>query len=298
MKEKKDSGYLIEAIVLAAVLVLSLPLRTVQYYSVIEPGTGFFTNITPTVILFFAVLGIATVYFIASGFAKRKKYVLETNADRKPGNGIIAALCGVAIGISAFQEYTLKDVDTSKYTVSATTSTSASGMLIYIEEVFAVLAASYFILLAISFLAARASSDFKLLSLTPVVWMIFRLVIRFTRTISYVRVSDLMLEMLMIVFFALFLMAFAQCNSEVNADGNDWRLAAFGLPAAMLGFICFIPRALLTVTGHSDAIYALSRADVSDFAIALFAVATVASRLVTKANNVITTPVPQEEKVD
>ena len=57
----------------------------------------------------------------------------------------------------------------------------------------------------------------------------FRLVFRFTRTISYIRVSDLMLEMLMLVFFIMFFMAFAQVNSRVDPNKKEWKIAAYGL---------------------------------------------------------------------
>lgn len=284
MSNKKDSGFFIEAIVLAAVLVLALPLRTVQYYSVIEAGTGFFTKVTPMVIIFFVIVAAAAIYFMVSAFMKRKKFALEENTSRKTGLGIISAVCGISTGFSAYQEYAFKDVDASKYTVTATISTSASKGLLYLQIIFAILAAAYFILLAISFFTGKSGSEYKLLSLAPVIWMVLRLVVRFTRTVSYIRVSDLLIEMLMLVMFSLFFMAFAQTNSMVNGEGNEWRLAAFGLSGALLGLICFVPRFILTITGHSDAMYALSRADVSDFAMSLFALITVLTRLVPKQN--------------
>ena len=44
-----------------------------------------------------------------------------------------------------------------------------------------------------------------------------------------------MLEMLMIVFMILFFMAFAQANSAVNSKGNEWKVAAYGIPRPKIG---------------------------------------------------------------
>lgn len=298
MKTKAESGYIIESVILAVIILLTLPLRTVQYYSVIEPGSGFYTKMSATVILFYILIAAACLFFVCSSFAKRKKYTLDSSAKKRPVYGFFCALCGIAAGISAYREYSLKDVDTSKYTVSSTVMQSASSGLLALQMSFAVLSAVFFILLAISCFMGRNLSDYKLFSLAPVLWNVFRLVVRFTRTISYIRVSDLLLEMLMISAFCLFLMAFAQSNSQINAKGIEWKIPALGFTAALLGLICFVPRVILTVTGHADMMYALSRADIADLALALFAIATVTTRMVAVSGSVITAGEPESETAE
>ena len=275
MKTKAESGYIIESVILAVIILLTLPLRTVQYYSVIEPGSGFYTKMSATVILFYILIAAACLFFVCSSFAKRKKYTLDSSAKKRPVYGFFCALCGIAAGISAYREYSLKDVDTSKYTVSSTVMQSASSGLLALQMSFAVLSAVFFILLAISCFMGRNLSDYKLFSLAPVLWNVFRLVVRFTRTISYIRVSDLLLEM-----------------------GIEWKIPALGFTAALLGLICFVPRAILTVTGHADMMYALSRADIADLALALFAIATVTTRMVAVSGSVITAGEPESETAE
>ncbi len=277
MKTKTKQPTVLQAAVLAAALVITLPLRMWQY-SYIEPASGFWKEINAGVIAFFAVVAAAAVFFFVSAFAARKSIAFETSAIKLPGIGIISFLCAFSIIVSSYMEISALDVDTSAYTVTSTVNTS---VIIYIQCAFALISAVYFLLLAVSFISGKSCGDkFKLLSLSPVLWCIVKLIVRFTRTISYVRVSDLMLEMLALAAYASFFMAFAQVNSKVNGKGLEWKLTAAGMTGAMLALICFIPRAVVTLMGNADAIYILSRADFADLGIALFIIANVLVRTI------------------
>ena len=153
------------------------------------------------------------------------------------------------------------------------------------------LSAIYFVILCLSALIGKASgSQFRILSLAPVLWSMLRMILRFTRTISYVRVSELLFEMVMLVFMIMFFMAFAQCNSKVNEDDCKWKLAAYGLPAALMALVTFVPRLILSLVGSADIIYSQSALELSDFAVALFIIATVFTRVTLKdeSENVLT----------
>ena len=116
----------------------------------------------------------------------------------------------------------------------------------------------------------------------PVIWSMLRMVARFMRTLSYVRVSELMFEMLMLAFMILFFMNFAQCSSKVNDENCGSKLAAYGLPAALMALVCFVPRFILTLTGQAHVIYTGSVLEYSDLAVALFIIATVLTRVTVK----------------
>ena len=107
----------------------------------------------------------------------------------------------------------------------------------------------------------------------------FRLIFRFTATISFIKVSDLLLEMFMLAFMLIFFTAFAQLNSKIESKGLDWKLVAFGLPAAVLALVCFIPRFIMVISGKSEMLYTGSPVEYCDLATALFALSIVLTRI-------------------
>lgn len=298
MAKKFRPVFTTEAFVLAAALIVTLPLRTIQYFTVIEGGSGFYTQTNANIIIYAVVLAAATAFFIVSAFLKRKRVSLETAPQKLPGCGIISFLTAAAMLYSAYTEYSLRNVDASEYSVTSTAAKIISGPFVTVQAVFGIIAAIFFVLIGVCFVTGKSSGRFKLLSLTPVIWCILRLIVRFTRTISYLRVSDLALEMITLIFFILFFMAFAQTNSEVEGKGNEWKLTGLGFPGAMFALNLFVPRAVLVLTGKESLLYILSRADVSDLAIALFIVATVLTRIVPNISNIVTKQTNSDETAD
>jgi hypothetical protein len=76
----------------------------------------------------------------------------------------------------------------------------------------------------------------------PVLWMVCRVLRRFSRTIAYLRVSDLFITIAALALLMTFLLAFAQILGGINGAGREWRLAAVGIPAAALLLLGFLPR--------------------------------------------------------
>ena len=136
-----------------------------------------------------------------------------------------------------------------------------------------------------SFSGKTSGTEYRILSLTPVFWSIIRMVGRFMRTISYVRVSELLFEMVMLVFMIMFFMAFAQCNSKVNEKDCIWKVAAYGLPAALLALVCSVPRIILSLIGSADLIYSQSSVEFADLGIALFIIAVVLTKVISKTES-------------
>lgn len=69
---------------------------------------------------------------------------------------------------------------------------------------------------------------------------------------------DLFFELLMLVALMLFFMAFAQVVSRVNNKDADWKLIGFGLPAALLCLLCFVPRMAMVILGKGSVLAMLS----------------------------------------
>ena len=287
-----------EAIVLGAALLITLPLRTLQHLTNMEQGTGFYNKPDWNVIVYGIVLAAAMGYFLFSAVKKRKDILLETAPVKFPGCGVLSFLTALAVAWGAYSDYKLSKVDASLYTVSSTATNTINGSISNVQFIVGAVAAVFFLILSVLFLAGRASSSVKILSLAPVLWFILKLVVRFTRTVSYIRVSDLAMEMISLVFLALFFMAFAQTNSNVEAEGNAWKLEGFGFPAALLCLNMFIPRIIITLAGKSEFKYILSYPDYADLALALFIVATVLTRIIPNAARIIVTPTEEDETAE
>lgn len=293
MKNKKiGGGFETGIIVFAAALVIALPLRTVQYFTVIEGGSGFFTEKNIGLWIFVAVALAGMLLPVIIGLINNKKLTLSREAEKRPGCGILAALLSLGTFADALQCFNhVFELGPDFLPVHAYPDALPSGeaivradSIIIAEGVFALISAVYFLLSALSFLSGKSSAEqYKIIALAPVVWSITRIIFKFTITISYLRVSQLTLEMLMIIFFILFFMSYAQINSDVRAKGSEWKVFAYGLPAAFLGLLVFVPQFIVLVMGKTELLYSYSCPEYCDITASLFILATVLTRTAVKA---------------
>ncbi len=271
----------------AAAAVIALPVRTLQFFTVLESNTGFFTQNDWSVYLLYAVLAAAFLAVFSFGFIRKKKLAYSLDAVKRPGFGILSLTAAIGAVINAIQSFSFLN---GEEIIVEEGKLNPTILIIAAQTAFALLSAIYFLALGVSCVSGKGSaSSLRFLSLTPVIWCIFRLVYRFTYTISYIRVSDLMLEMLMLAAFILFFMAFAQCNSQVNGKGIEWKIGAYGLTAALLALVCFVPRFIVVLTGNAQLLSTYSAVEYCDFALALFAISAVATRITDR---------PPEEKIE
>ncbi len=278
MKSITKSGFGIGILIFAATVIIALPIRTLQYFTILESDTGFFTLNDWSVYILGIVSGAAILACLLLGFIKRKSLDYSLEVTKRPGQGILSFTAAAGFLMNAV-EIIVKLMNSDSFAQEEKTANLIFG----IQAVFAVFSAIYFVALGTSYLSGKSNgSEYRLISLAPVVWSVFRLVFRFTRTISYIRVSDLMLEMVMLVFFIMFFMAFAQVNSRVDADRKEWKIAAYGLPAALLALICFVPRFIVMITGNADLLNEQSPAEYCDLGVALLIISTVLTRVTVK----------------
>lgn len=278
MKSITKSGFGTGILIFVAAAIIALPIRTLQYFTVLESDTGFFAQNDWSVYALAIVSGAAILAALLLGFIKRKSLDYSLEVTKRPGQGILSFTAAAGFLMNAVETIVnlLNSNDFSQ-------EEKASELILGIQAVFAILSAIYFLALGTSYLSGKSNgSEYRLISLAPVVWSTFRLVFRFTRTISYIRVSDLMLEMIMLVFFIMFFMAFAQINSRVDGDNKEWKIAAYGLPAALLALLCFVPRFIVMITGNADLLNEQSPAEYCDFGVALFIISTVLTRVTVK----------------
>lgn len=78
------SGFGIGAVIFAVAAIIALPLRIIQYFTVIEGGTGFYTENSLSVYLLYIILSAAVIAFIVTGLTKTKKLDYSREAEKRP----------------------------------------------------------------------------------------------------------------------------------------------------------------------------------------------------------------------
>lgn len=267
-------------------VIIALPLRVFQLMTNVQPDTGFWMNASHfSIPILYAVLGLGTVLpILVSLIHKNGLGKAENQGEKKVVGGVISFLAAGGLVVNAITRYS---AFSDLYFAYSTNSQSASLMsylsksgatAMGLEAFFAVVSAIFFIMLAIALLTGKDPSEYKLLAIMPVFWAIFRIMHRFMRKISFLNVSELFLELLMIVFLMMFFMAYAQVTAKINAKGLEWKLFAYGLPAALFCLLCFVPRLVVTILGHGDCIAADSSIEVVDLTMAAFILYTLVDR--------------------
>ncbi len=277
-------GFGMGSAIFAAATVVAVILRTVQFFTVIENDkTGFYSEINLSVYALGAVLALAIVAIIVLGISKRKKLDFDREVRKQPLFGAASLIAGLGAfydGFRCIMNASGNFDPIVQHTFDGTAMWNTEKIIFYAQAAFASLSAIFFIALALSLLSGKSNgSEHKLISLAPVLWCIARMIFRFSRTISYLKVSDLTFELLMLVFSILFFMAFAQVNAKIDAKNCEWKLASYGLPAALLAAVCFVPRVIVTLSGQTGLLYEYSPVDICDLTTALFISVTAFAKL-------------------
>lgn len=301
MKNKiLNSGFGIGNVVFIAAVILALPLRIYQYVAgILEPGTGFFVTNDWSVYALYAVLTAAIAAFVVIGFIKKKSLDFSYKATKNPLVGIFSALSAAGLILDVFTHLSILNASHSSLYADTAPAGLPSYYIVLAQIIVSLITALFFVILAIGSLTGKTSgAEYRILSLAPVFWSILRMVSRFMRTISYVRVSELLFEMVMLMFMIMFFMAFAQCNSKVNEEDCKWKIAAYGLPAALMALLCSVPRIIISVTGNADMIYSQSVVEYADLGVALFIIAAVLTKVITKSEETETQEIPETVSED
>ncbi len=266
------------AIIAAAAISLCvlLPLRVYQVAKLIDPETGFFTENNFTVPLFYVLCAVVVAGVAAVSFLSEKAGRTRNVAGRSIPTGVAAGLTALAVmfdsvyRVYSFIEINSGYVESFDFTRIQYLSKSGATALL-LQAVFGALTALFLWVYAISCLTKAAKlTGFAILSVAPVAWAICRIIVRFVRKISFVNISDLLLELFMLVFLITFFMAFAQIVTNVTPEDAAWRLYGCGVPAALLAFLVSVPRLFLIVIGHSDSLVADYGFNICDLAMSIF----------------------------
>ena len=270
------------SIAFVALCVACATLRTYQMFSFIEPVTGF--NVGPAwfmILLYVLIFGGCLAFCVVS-------YLSNDTAELQPMGMKSKTVFFFALIMAAqFLFNWISNVFGGADNLSGAQSAGgfkglmASGLLTgSLQGVFAFLSMIYMVIFAFDMKNGTAkASKFKILAIAPAGWAAVRLVGNFLSQISFLEVSDLFLELVMLSFIALFFMAFAQVNSGVNSTGFSWRLCGFGYSAALIAIVLFISRTAISVTRGSGELNPSLLANFTDFVFAFFVVVLVSKML-------------------
>jgi hypothetical protein len=290
MKSKISASYSVPMFIALAALLIAVPLRVYQYFNIIDSNTGFYNKTDFSVYIMYAVLGISIIAGILFPFINHSKRIPQTNSKRSPGFLAVSVVMAVGVIIdSAMQVMTYFDLYNADLTAGTQTVSeyvsSQGGTILLLQAIFGGLSAVYFFVTGLSVgVGGSDGAKYKIFALVPVIWCIFRLLYRFKRTISFINVSDLLIELFMIVFAMLFFLAYAQVTSKVDGASVYWKMFAYGIPAVLFALVCFLPRLIVTIVGKGSLLSTQYGMYYSDIAFAIFAIYNLISRAKTPAH--------------
>ena len=266
------------AIILAAVFTLfAVPLRTFQFLNCLDPENGFWTVRDVTVpVLYALVIAVAVFAFFISLFSGIMPKP-EFSKQRDIPFGVAGILMALGFVSDAF--FCVRNIITTYNGIVPNEDLSLGYQLISSgtigrigQALFAVLSVVYLLFLSISKLTGTALHESrKLLALCPVLWGVFRLLVHFVEPISYKNVSQLLLEICLVVFAMIFWFAYARISSRVNGESSMWLFFFGGITAAFLGYVCALAPFILILTGKGDLIPESRPMQYVDLAFAIFA---------------------------
>lgn len=264
-----------------------IALRAVQMFSCIDRETGFYTGGAFIKVVLYAIVIAACVLFAVTAYlsSETRKVSLFLKKDRLIVLVSVLLSAGFVFDSLSSLYGALDSQGASSYGVSVFQSMMLSGTIPqFFQSIFAVLSAVYFIIFAKGVIKeSNNASKHKLLAVAPVGWAGFRLIFRFVEQISYVRVSELLFELVYLAFAVMFFMAFAQVASGVYVKNVRWRIIGLGLPAALIALMLNVPRLIFALTVGADALYAKYPFRVSDFILSVF-IAVIAVKLIRNEN--------------
>lgn len=238
-------------IVFIAAAVIGTGIRCLQVFKFIDNKTGFYTGGEIWSVVLYAILAAAIVFFGAVCFLSADSKKITLGGSRNKWAAIGSGLFAVSLLGDAFYCISL-GATKSGVIGSVYTDMMKSGVLpLLIQSIAALFSAVYFFILASDFSKGKAKVyKRKLLATAPVIWAGSRLIFRFLRQISFVQVSDLFLELVMIAFMIMFFMALAQTASGVYSSSFKWRIPAFGLSAALIATVISVPRMIASLAAR------------------------------------------------
>ena len=241
--------------VFAAAIITMLPTRVYQLLAVVETDSGFFAQTDVTVLLVYALAIIFPLLFMVLAFISKEVPSPKLPAGKNMLLGVASLImaAGLIADIISIESKIVPRAQISGkvfFSMLSAGIEESGGIIILLQFIFAFLAVIYFAVFAVSNLNGKASyKEFKLLALAPLAWSVVKLVTRLMQAISFLKVSELLFEMFMLVFLMAFFITFARISSGVFNEDSMWGIYGYGFSAALFGALVTVPRLVMMAAG-------------------------------------------------
>ena len=247
----------------AVVAVGATGLRTYQLLSgSVNQETGLYDVMDFTVPLLYGLLAVSGVLFLVLSFLSKNVPAPKLPEGRNIPLGLasIIAVAGFVFDVMII----LRDILPGMGNVGANNVMNQAaydnllviftkgngGLFVILELVFAVLSALYMLVFALSHFEGKATyKKISLLSIAPGCWAMVVLISKLMKAVSFITVSELLFEIVMLVFAMLFFLTFARIVSGAFTVNSMWCTYGCGFPAAIFTAIISIPRGIVLLAG-------------------------------------------------
>ncbi len=256
-----------------AVLVTAA-LRLVQMFTNIEANTGFFKATDWTVYTVYGVFAVSVILlFVLSAVSNR---IPASRPVFRKSPGLVFAGFLLAVGLAMDASLCIVQLIRAFKGLSGEAVTAflfTEGMFaVILRAICAVVACVYFVLVALSYASENATyCDYKLMALAPLFWALFRMVSRFMTKISFLEVSELIFELVLLAFMSLFFLSFARVSSQVGQKGEMKKVVRYGMIAGFCALFIALTRLVCTIGGRAELVADGFPFSVADLGFGVFA---------------------------
>ncbi len=269
----KKINPLLPLYIIVGLLAVAIPLRTYQLLFITEYDTGFYRTVDWSVYVIYGLSFLAIlISYVLVNLAKNVPSSKDEIRKKNMFLAVSAILFAVGIVIDVILAFSSMLSNDATGTIAGMFS-QENLVPTLVEAVFGVFSAIYVMMFGISHIDGRTTySQYKFLALSPLVWTIGRIILRFLKKISYVNIADLMLELFTLATMMLFFLALARISSGLSNEKSMRSLFASGYVCIFFCLLANIPRLVIVLTGNSAYLpneYPLS---ICDLTFALFVV--------------------------
>ena len=234
---------------------ICLILRFFQVTKLIDHSTGFFIKDSFITVLFYLVLFVSSTMMLIMSFLSSDNRKLDDGAlkKNKPLAIISLVLCVSMFIDFCYQGLTSLTAKSASQVNNIFPLTAVNSFTAKFQTIFALLSLIYYAIIAVRlFKGKKIVGNYKLLCIVPVGWAMVKLISLFATQISFIRVSDLFLEIVTDCFAIVFLLSYAQCISGVYENAARWRVTGAGLAFSLVALCTQIPRLVFTIFRKSN----------------------------------------------
>ena len=246
-------------ILFAAAFAVTVPLRIYQYFSVLAPSTGFYKSLNGAVYAVYIIIALFSLITIVFSFISPEAVESKMPEGKNKLVGVVAivyAVCYLIDATAKISSFAMAFIGYASGSIrpGIWKYITANGYLpVIFQALFALFAAIYFIVFGLSYYNGKNTfRDSKLLALAPMLWAVSRMISLLMKPISYVKVSELLLELFAMTFLMLTFLSFARVSSQLSEKGEMRKVFGFGLTASLFCLVCSVPRLVLTLIGQSS----------------------------------------------